>query len=124
MRYLTAIILSLSLFASPLAAKAGDMTLAVFMPKAEALMEKGALAMFSGDMKIVKGEVAGATQAYRARIASDKKAGRAPHSCPPKKGSMKSDELMKHFSSYSQSRRAKVTVKMAFFDLMKKKYPC
>lgn len=65
-----------------------------------------------------------AAKTYRARIMSDKKAGKAPHSCPLKKGAMTSGELMKHFSTYPVSRRSSTTVRMAFFDLMKKKYPC
>lgn len=124
MRIVSALLLPVVLLASPLAAKAGDMTLAVFIPKAERLMEKGALAMFSGDMKVVKGEVEGASADYRARITRDTAAGRTPHSCPPAKGSMNSEELMAHFSSYPQSRRANITVRTAFFALMKKKYPC
>lgn len=121
---LPAVLLAALLLAAPLAAKAGDMTLAVFIPKAERLMEKGALAMLSSDMKVVKGEVEGASTDYRARITRDKAAGRTPHSCPPAKGSMNSEELMAHFSSYPQSRRANTTVRTAFFALMKKKYPC
>lgn len=124
MHYGALAVLAASLAASPLVAKAGDMSLAVFMPKAEGLMAKGPLAAMSSDMGIVTGEVEGAAKTYRARIMSDKKAGKAPHSCPLKKGGMTSGELMKHFSTYPVSRRSSTTVRMAFFDLMKKKYPC
>ncbi|MGB7374354.1 hypothetical protein [Pontixanthobacter sp.] len=124
MRIGSALLAPAILLASPLAAKAGDMNLAVFIPKAERLIEKGALALFSSDMKVLKGEVEGASADYRARITRDKAAGRTPHSCPPAKGSMNSEELMAHFTSYPQSRRANVTVRTAFFALMKQKYPC
>ena len=112
--------------AIPASAAPGDMTIAAFLPKVEALKKKGMMAMFSSDYKTVKAEAEGAASQYRARIESDRKTGRTPHSCPPPKGkaSMDSDALLAHLKSYSARQRQSTTIKVAFADLMKKRYPC
>lgn len=114
----------IAVVAAPVYAKPGDMNLAVFMAKAERLKSKGPLALVSKDFKVVKGEVEGAAATYKAKIKSDKEAGRTPHSCPKKGGSMSSDELLAHFETYPKSKRASTSVRTAFYDLMKKKFPC
>lgn len=105
-------------------AAAGDMSVGTFLTKADALKKKGILALGSPDIKVLKGEMGGATTAYRNRIEADKKAGNAAHSCPPKKTSLNSDQLLAHFRSYPVAQRGNVSVRTAFFDLMKKRYPC
>jgi hypothetical protein len=115
-------------FALPLAvlltAAAGDMSVATFLAKADALKAKGILALGSPDIEKLKAEMQGATGAYRARIEGDKKAGKPPHSCPPPKAKMGSDELLAHFRSYPASARSRTSVRAGFFDMMKKRYPC
>ena len=115
---------AIALFVSPTAAKLGDMTLDEFMPVVERLKGKGVAAPFSSEMKIARREMKGASEDYRARIDSDKAAGRTAHSCPPEKGSLNSGELLAHLESYPKSRYASTTVRAVFFDLMAKKYPC
>lgn len=111
-------------FAAPAAAAPGDMTLATFLAKADKLKSRGALALFSSDLKVLKREVTGSAELYRKQLTADKNAGREPHSCPPAKGSMNSDELLAHFRSYPEAQRARLTVRTGFFDLMKRRYPC
>lgn len=124
----TAILLiaaSLLLIPGTLAAAPGDMTVADFLQRADKLQKKGMLAMFSGDMKLLKGEAQAAGEAYRASIVSDKKAGRPPRSCPPEgKQSLGSDEFLGHLRSYPAASRKSTTIKIAFADLMKKRFPC
>lgn len=111
--------------AVPAAAAPGDMDAQTFLTKAEKLEKKGPLALFSGDLKVLKREAEAAAKTYRARIAADRKAGRTPHSCPPAgKQAMGSDELLGHLRSYPAARRSSVSMKVAFADLMKKRYPC
>jgi hypothetical protein len=100
-----------------------EMTVAA---KADALKAKGMFAMMSSDIGLLKTEVQTAGRAYRMQIEGDKAAGRAPHSCPPPKGkvAMDSEELMGHFRTIPQPQRPLVSVKTAFYGLMKKKYPC
>ena len=116
------------LLAAPTLALAapGDMSVATFIAKGEALQKKGMLAMMSSDMKLLQAEMQGASAYYRARLAADQQAGRPRHSCPPPKGQAKMDsaEIMAHMKSYPVDRRALMPVKQAFADLMAKKYPC
>lgn len=118
-----------ALFALPFAAviltaAAGDMSVAAFLAKADALKGKGILAMGSPDIDLLKTEVQGAGKSYRARIVADNQAGEPPHSCPPEKTAMKSNELLTHFRTYPASQRGRISVRAAFYDLMKKRYPC
>lgn len=112
--------------AAQAAAAPGDMNVAVFLAKAEKLKAQGMRAMFSPDLKVVKREAEGAGEHYRARLASDRAAGRPPHSCPPPKGkaAIGADAMLAHLRGYPAARRSNVTMKTAFADLMKQKYPC
>lgn len=109
---------------SPLLAKPGDMSLSEFFQVTERLRGKGLLAPFSSELKTMQREVNGAKADYRAMIARDKKAGRAPHSCPPKKPKAGRKEITAQFESYPVARRSSVSVRQAIYALMKRKYPC
>ena len=101
------------------------MSVATFLEKAEKLEKRGVAAMLSSDFNLLKREVEGAGNAYSARHKADEAAGRPPHSCPPQgKLSLNSKDLMAHFRSYPAARRGSTTIKTAFADLMKKRYPC
>ena len=109
----------------PVAAAPGDMSVATFLEKAEKLEKRGVAAMLSSNFNLLKREVEGAGNAYSARYKADEAAGRQPHSCPPQgKLSLNSKDLMAHFRSYPAARRGSTTIKAAFADLMKKRYPC
>lgn len=112
------------MFPVTLLAAPGDMSAADFLSRADKLKAKGPLALISGDYKTLKREVDVASDHYRNRMKADKAAGRNPHSCPPQKGSINSDELLAHLRSYPEARRPQVSMKIAFADLMRKKYPC
>ncbi len=113
---------------APAAAHAQDMRLDTFLEKAERLERRGPLALFSSDIGLLKGEVEASGELYRQRIAADRAAGRAAHSCPPPRGSdgaaLNSDDLLAHFRSYPASRRSAISVRQAFFDMMQRRFPC
>jgi lipid-binding SYLF domain-containing protein len=114
-----------ALFAlSPLGAASGDMSVATFLAKADTLKAKGIFALASSDVALLKSEVKVAGAAYRKRIQSDKANKRAPHSCPPAKTAMSSDEFVAHLRNYPESARSNISVTTATADLMKKRYPC
>lgn len=115
--------LILGLAAQP-ALASGDMSVATFLTKADALKAKGLGALGSPDIKLLYGEAQAAGENYRQKIEADKKAGREPHSCPPKKGKMNSDQFLAHLRSYPMAIRPKTTITVAMLDLMKKRYPC
>ncbi len=123
MRFFGLLVLTAAMALPAVAAK-GDMSVATFLAKADALKAKGFGALGSPDIKILRDEGMAAGAAYRARIEGDKKAGRAPHSCPPAKAAMKSDQFIAHLRSYPVAVRPTTSIKTATFDLMKKRYPC
>jgi hypothetical protein len=110
---------------APTAAHAQTMTVADFLARAEALQKKGAMALFSGDIGKLKGEIVNSGKQLRAERLSAQKAGRKPAFCPPErgKGSVNSNELLAHFRAIPPAQRG-MSVKAGFAGLMRKKYPC
>lgn len=109
---------------SPAISAASDMKVETFLTKADALKAKGMLALASSDIGVLKTEGKAAGEAYRARIKSDKAKNLPPHSCPPAKAALKSDDLLAHFRTYNAAQRKQISVKAAFAEMMKKRYPC
>lgn len=114
---------ALGLAAAPAQAAPGDMSVATFLGKAEALKAKGMAAMFSSDVKLLTSEGKAAAAAYRARLESERKVGR-PSSCPPAKASVSSNELLAHLASYPAAARPSVPMNRAMGDFFARKYPC
>jgi hypothetical protein len=123
MRKIPFVLLIAALPATALQAQA--MPVSTFLTKASALKSKGPLALLSGDFKLLKAEVNNSAQAYAKDVQSARKAGKLTHSCPPAGTSlsMNSDELLGHFNAIPPAQRS-MSVKAAFYDLMKKKFPC
>ncbi len=118
--------LGLALIALPLTpAAAQTMTVATFLAKADALMKKGAMALFSSDIGRLKGEIGNSAKQLRAEQAAARKAGRRPDFCMPPQGKAEigSNEVLTHFRSIPPAQRG-MPVKAAFAGLMRKKYPC
>ena len=105
------------------AAQAQSMTVAQFLSKAEALEKKGAMALFSRDIGVLKREIRDAGSALRERQKADLKAGRRPNTCLPDKGSLTSHELLAHLRAIPPAQRG-MRFETAFASLMRKKYPC
>jgi len=119
------ILAALAILALPTAlhAATGDMNVATFLAKADALKAKGAMAMFSSDIGVLKAEGQAAGQAYKSRLDKERAAGR-PSSCPPKGTRVSSDEVLAHLRTYPANARPKVSMKQAMADYFIKKYPC
>ncbi|HCF24448.1 MULTISPECIES: hypothetical protein [unclassified Novosphingobium] len=109
--------------ATPLAAAPGDMNVATFLAKADALRAKGPAALFSSDYKLLKSEGEAAGQAYRARLNAERAAGK-PSSCPPKGTRVNSDKLIAHLRTYPEPVRPRVSMKQAIGDYFARTYPC
>jgi hypothetical protein len=120
-----AIAAPLLVLAPPVAIAApGDMSVAAFLAKTDALKAKGMMAMMSGDIGVLREEVSASGLAYRARLAADKTAGRPPRACPPAKIGMKSEQLLTHLRGYPAAQRPRITIKAAMGDWIEKTYPC
>ena len=107
------------------AVPAQAMSVAEFLAKVNALKAKGAMAMFSSDIGLLKQEMEGASAAYRADLAAAAAEGRKPSSCPPPKGQVKlgSNELIAAFEKIPPARRG-ISVKDAFASMMQQRFPC
>lgn len=121
--FLLAAAATLTLTAAPALAAGGDMSVAVFLAKVEALKAKGAMALFSSDVGTLKQEGRAAGQAYRARLQGERAAGK-PSSCPPKGTKVTSDQLIAHLRSYPEPARARTNMRTAMADLFIKTWPC
>ena len=119
------IILALALLAVPgtaLAAR-GDMNLAMFIAKADALQAQGPMALFSPELDVLKAEGKAAGEAYRARLLQERSAGR-PSSCPPDNAQIVPQELIAFLKRYPANVRPRVTIRQGVADYFIKKYPC
>lgn len=109
--------------AGPAHAAPGDMSVATFLAKADALMAKGFLALASSDVGLLKAEGTAAGEAYRARLAAEKAAGR-PSSCPPKSTRIGQTQVLNHLRTYPAAARPGITMRTAMADLFIRQYPC
>lgn len=104
---------------------AGAMPVSVFLAKADALQKKGPMALFSGDIKVLKGEMGSASAALRAERAAAKATGRPQAYCPPEGStSLNSNELLAAFRQIPPAQRARMEVKDGLRNLLARKYPC
>lgn len=118
------LILGLSFaLATPALAAAGDMSIATFLIKAEALKKQGPLALMSSDFSLLKQEGAAAGQSYRARLVRERAAGK-PSSCPPQGVKVDSDKLIAHLRTYPVAARNSTTMSTAIADYFIRTWPC
>ena len=113
--------------AMPIAAQAqdGQMPLNTFLETATRLEARGPLALLSSDYSRLKREVEQGAASYKRQLERQRAAGETPHSCPPKGGvELSSDDLLNHFRSIPANRRSRMSVRDAFGDMMRVRYPC
>lgn len=115
-------VLATALAAIPLTTAAA-MPLSQFLPKAEALKRKGAMALFSSDLKIIKREMQTSTGQIRAERLAAVKAGRRPDFCPPAKTAIDADELLNHLRAIPAGQRG-MPFKAAYKSFLVRKFPC
>ncbi|MDT9012588.1 MAG: hypothetical protein RL671_573 [Pseudomonadota bacterium] len=117
------LILPILLIATPAAATSGEMSVATFLSKADALKAKGFMALGSSDMKLLRDEGQAAGMAYSARLQQERAAGK-PSSCPPKSARPSSSQVLEHLRTYPAGKRANISMKAAMADYFIKNYPC
>ena len=110
------------LAAVPASAQAMDVK--TFLTKADGLKKKGMMALFSGDLKVLKSEIQTSASALKTERNAAKAAGRPQTYCPPEKGSLTSNEILASFQSIPEPQRPRIQVKDALKALLVKKYPC
>lgn len=109
--------------ATPALAAGGDMSVATFLAKADALRAKGPMALFSSDLKVLKQEGMAAGMAYKAQLDAERAAGR-PSSCPPTSVNVNPDQVLAHLRTYPADQRPRVTMRAAIGDMFRKNWPC
>lgn len=113
-----ALVWSGALLAAP-----GDMSVATFLAKADALKAQGMTAMFSGDVGLLRSEGRAAGERYKARLESERAAGH-PSSCPPKGVKVRSDDLLAFLRTYPAAVRPRTSMNQAMADYFIRTYPC
>ena len=109
--------------AAPVLAAPGDMNVATFLAKADALKAKGVTAMFSSDLKLLRTEGQAAGANYKVRLNAERATGK-PSSCPPKGTKVDSDKLLAFLRTYPEPVRPRVSMKQAMADYFIRTYPC
>lgn len=123
MKYIAIALTATIGLASAAMAAPGDMNVATFLAKADALRSKGPMALFSADYKLLKNEGESAGAAYRSRLNAERATGR-PSSCPPKGTRVSSDKLLAFLRTYPDAQRPRTSMKQAIGDYFVRTYPC
>jgi hypothetical protein len=100
------------------------MTVAAFLDKVERLEKRGAMALFSSDIGLLKNEVKGAGAALKEERLAAQRAGRRPAYCPPENASLNSKELLDHLRAIPPVQRDRMEMRDAMRSLMARKHPC
>lgn len=108
---------------TPALAAGGNMSVAAFLAKADALKAKGPMALFSSDIKVLQQEGQDAGMAYKAQLDAERAAGH-PSSCPPKGVKVNSDQVLAHLRTYPADQRPRISMRTAIGDMFKKTWPC
>lgn len=109
--------------AAPVAASPGDMSVAAFLTKVDALKSKGLGAMFSPDVGLLRSEATAAGMAYKARLDQERAAGH-PSSCPPKPVNVGQGLWLDHLRAYPAAQRGAISLNRAMAELFIKTWPC
>lgn len=99
------------------------MTLAEFLPKANRLQAKGAMALFSSDLKPVMTEMRAVGEELKAEGERRKAAGLPRRSCPPEGTKLGSKQLLAMLNAIPPAQRG-ISVKEGMIRAMAARFPC
>lgn len=99
------------------------MTLAEFLTKANALHAKGAMAIFSSDLKPVMNEMRSSFDQLKVEGERRKAAGLPPRACPPKDTKLDSKQLLAMLNAIPPAERG-ISVKDGLLRAMSQRFPC
>lgn len=116
------VVLGLALVAAATPAGA-RMTLAEFLPKANALQAKGMGALFSRDLKPVITEMKAVSAEMKAEAETRQAAGLPKRACPPPGTKIGSDELLRMLNAIPPAQR-NISVKDGMVRAMATRFPC
>ena len=111
------------LAAAPIAAAA--MPVSTFLAKADRLQKKGPLAMFSGDLKLLMGQVKGDAAELRAENKAAAAAGRQKAYCTPPGGvKLSNRDILSAMQAVPPAQRARTSTKDALRSFFARRFPC
>ena len=114
---------ALALLAAPAAASA--MPVSTFLAKAEALQSKGALAMFSGDLKLLMNQIKADAASLRADNKAAEATGRPKAYCTPAGGvKLSNRDIMGAMQAVPPAQRATTDTKSAMRAYFARRFPC
>lgn len=117
--------LAAAAFLLPAAADAQSMNAEAFHQRATALQEKGMLALFSSDVRLLMAEAEAAGKQSRQLQLAAIKAGQKPRYCPPAdKPKIGSGEFMTRLSAIPANERARIDMTEAMTRILGAKFPC
>lgn len=101
------------------------MPVSTFVTKAEALRQKGAMALFSGDLKLLTNQVKADSAELRAANKAAEAGGRSKAYCTPASGgSLTQDEIISAMTAVPPVERPRTSTKDALRAYLAKKWPC
>ena len=107
------------------AAPASAMTVQTFLIKADALQKKGPLALFSGDMKLLKKQIAADALELRKERLAAAAAGKPTAFCPPAGGIKMTDkDVLTAMQAVPPPNRASTETKVALRAYFARRFPC
>lgn len=106
--------------ASPASA---EMTVAQFLPKANALQAKGAMAIFSSDLRPIMREMKSVSAQLKAEGEQRKAAGLPRRTCPPEGTKLTSAEVLAMLNTIPPAQRG-ISVKDGLVRVMMARFPC
>ena len=109
---------------APIAA-ATAMPVSTFLAKADKLQKKGALAMFSGDLKLLMGQVKADAAELRAENKAAAAAGRPKAYCTPAAGvKLSNRDVLGAMRAVPPAERARTSTKQALRSYFVRRFPC
>ena len=113
----------LALVSAP--ALAGEaMSVTTFLTKAESLKKKGALALFSGELKLLTDQVKADSVALRSENDALAKAGKAKSYCAPEGFGMDQDKVLEAMRAAPAAHRNTMSTKDALRAYLAARHPC
>ena len=98
-------------------------TVETFLAKIAGLKAKGPLALFSGDIGLLKRESAAAVEGMAADKKARKAAGKPPLYCAPEKTNMSANEMIAGLKAIPPAER-RISLQDGFIRVIARKYPC
>ena len=117
------LVFAAALLVAPAAASA--MPVSTFLAKAEALERKGAMALFSGDLKLLTKQIKADAAALRAENKAAEAAGQRKAYCTPASGvKLSNRDIVGAMQAVPPAQRAATDTKSALRAYFARRFPC